>query len=414
MEVTAELISIGDELLIGQVVNTNAAWMGIELNKAGIRVRQVTTVSDEPTHITSALDEALKHSAIILLTGGLGPTKDDLTKHTLSSYFNSKLVFNERAYADVERVFKMRGRDVTEVNRRQAELPEACTPVYNKAGTAPGMWFEKEGKVIVSMPGVPHEMKGMMTDFVIPGLLKKFKTPTIYHKTVLTQGIGESMLAELISDWEDKLPGNLKLAYLPSAGMVKLRLSAYESDGSGLVEKEIEKILPFIQEYVYGYDDDTIEKIAGRMLADKKQTLSVAESCTGGYLSHLITSVPGSSAYFQGSLIPYACEIKTALLDVSADTLSKHGAVSEETVLEMAVNCRRKFKTDYALSTSGIAGPGGATAEKQVGLVWIGVATPERAFARKFLLGDNRLRTIQVASDTALNMLRKELIKDHG
>lgn len=411
MEVVAEIITIGDELLIGQVVDTNSAWMGQELNKAGIRVKQITSVSDEPEHIISALKDAESRADIILITGGLGPTKDDLTKLTLCSYFDSELVFDEQAYKHVERLFKMRGKEVTEVNRKQAELPDNCKPIYNRVGTASGMLFEKGNKIIISMPGVPYEMKPMMSEQIIPLLTEKFNVPYIFHRTILTQGIGESMLAEMIADWEDNLPSDLKLAYLPSAGAVKLRLSAYggEEKTAEQVNHEINKVLPLIQEYVFGFDDDTIQKVVGDLLKERKQTIATAESCTGGYLAHCITSVPGSSSYYIGSVIAYSNEVKIKELNVSPEMLHGKGAVSEETIIEMVNHCRVKFRTDYALATSGIAGPDGGTADKPVGTVWIGVATPHHTIAKKFLLGNDRMRIIEVASATALNMLRKEL-----
>lgn len=409
----AEIITIGDEILIGQIVDTNSAWMAKQLNDIGINIKQITSVSDNAQHIVNALDEAQTRADIILMTGGLGPTKDDITKLTLSKYFNSPLVFDENTYKNVETLFRIRGKEVSPVNRKQAEVPDKCTPIPNKSGTAPGMWFNQNGKVFVSMPGVPFEMKTMMEHEIIPRLKKQFNTPFIYHKTILTQGIGESMLAEMIEKWEDNLPAHIKLAYLPSPGMVRLRLTA-KGDSEKIkqeVEEEWLKVKPLIEHVVYGYENEKLEEIVGRLLREKKQTLSIAESCTGGYLSHLITSVSGCSDYYFGSLVSYANSIKENYLEVDSETLRIHGAVSEPVVLAMATHVKEKFKTGYAIATSGIAGPSGGTAEKPVGMVWIAISTPQKTFAKCIRLGDHRLRNIQVASDTALNMLRKELLK---
>ncbi|MEO8149295.1 MAG: competence/damage-inducible protein A [Bacteroidia bacterium] len=410
-----EIITIGDELLIGQVVDTNSAWMSQQLNFAGFKVKQITSVSDDEQHIINALDEAAKRADVILITGGLGPTKDDITKNTLCKYFNTSLVFNEEAFKNLEQLFKMRGREVTPTNRKQAEVPVNCEVLQNKNGTAPGMWFEHEEKVFVSMPGVPYEMKSMMSDAVIPRLKGKFETPYIVHKTILTQGVGESFLSDIISDWEDSLPSHMKLAYLPSAGMVRLRLTAMSADADleKQVEEQVKNVLPLIEKYVYGFDDDTLQSVVAKLLHQKKQTLSLAESCTGGYISHLITSLPGSSAYYKGSVIAYAYEIKEEFLNVSKFVLETKGAVSEEVVLQMASQVKANFKTDYAISVSGIAGPDGGTPDKPVGTVWIAIATPEKTFAKRFQFGTHRMRNIEVTAYTALNMLRKELLADN-
>lgn len=407
-----EIITIGDELLIGQVVDTNSAWMGQQLNLAGFKVKQITSVSDEEQHILSALDEAVKRADVILITGGLGPTKDDITKTTLCKYFNTSLVFNEEAYKIIEQLFKIRGRAVTPTNRTQAEVPANCTVLQNKNGTAPGMWFEHNNKIFVSMPGVPYEMKSMMADDVIPRLKALFETPNIVHQTVLTQGVGESFLSDMIADWETQLPPYMKLAYLPSAGMVRLRLTAVSkaADLQQQVDEQIKKVMPLIERFVYGYDDDTLQELVGKLLLKKNQTLALAESCTGGYISHLITSVPGSSVYYKGSLVAYAYEIKEEFLGVPATVLATKGAVSEEVVLQMASQVRANFKTDYAIAVSGIAGPDGGTADKPVGTVWIAIATPQKAFAKRYQFGTHRMRNIEVTAYTALNMLRKELV----
>ena len=414
----AEIITIGDEILIGQVVDTNSAFIATLLNLNGISVKQISSISDNRDHILKALDEAKGRSDIILITGGFGPTKDDITKKTLCEYFKTTMRFDNEVYQDVTTIFATYGKEVTPINRLQAEVPEICTTIRNKNGTAPGMWFEVDGKIYISMPGVPYEMKAMMKEQVIPQLKKHFKLPFIVHKTILTQGIGESALCELISEWEDSLISfGITLAYLPSPGMVRLRLSTSGVDLKLLnssVDKKIEELKLIISEYIYGYENfgeenETLEQIIGKLLKDKKKTISTAESCTGGYISHLITSVSGSSDYFAGSVISYSNQIKEAELGVPKKILDTYGAVSQPVVEQMAKAIREKYKTDYSIATSGIAGPGGGTAEKPVGTVWIAIATPEKIFSEKFLFGNNRLRNIQKAANAALNMLRKEL-----
>ncbi len=410
----AEIISIGDELLIGQVVNTNASWIAEQLNLAGIEVQQITTISDKREHILKILARSFLRSDIILITGGLGPTKDDITKQTLCEFFNTSLVFNNEAYEQIRELFKARGFNVTELNRQQAELPANCIPLKNKNGTAPGMWFNKDGKIFVSMPGVPFEMKPMITGQVIPKLRKFYKTGFILHKTILTQGIGESFLTEIIADWEKNLPENFSLAYLPQPGIVRLRITA-KGNNKEKLKQEINsfsgKLQEIIPDLIFGYEEDTLEEIIGKLLIEKNQTLSTAESCTGGYISHLITSVPGSSNYYTGSVIAYSNKIKENLLEVKNKTLFDNGAVSKQVVTEMALGVQKKFETDYAIATSGIAGPDGGTEKKPVGTTWIAIATPcKKVIAKKYLFGEHRGRNIRKAALTALNMLRKELI----
>ncbi len=413
-----EIITIGDEILIGQIVDTNSAFMASLLNLNGISVKQISSVSDDREHILKALDEAKERADIILITGGLGPTKDDITKKTVCEYFNTTLRFDEEVYQDVVDIFAAYGKEVTPINRLQAEVPAICTAIRNFNGTAPGMWFDVNGKVFVSMPGVPYEMKAMMKNQVIPKLKERFKLPFIFHKTVLTQGIGESSLAELISDWEDSLASdNIKLAYLPSPGMVRLRLSTKGDDENKLhaaVDKKIEELKEIISEFIYGFETfgeekETLEQLVGKLLRNKKQTVSTAESCTGGYISHLITKVPGSSEYYIGSVISYSYLIKETELGVSKETLETQGAVSQPVLEQMAKAIREKYKTGYSIAASGIAGPGGGTDEKPVGTVWIAVATPEKIISEKFLFGTNRERNIEKTANAALNMLRKEL-----
>ena len=409
-----EIITIGDELLIGQVVDTNSAWIGEQLNLIGLRVVQITSISDQREHILKALEQAADRAEIILITGGLGPTSDDITKPILSEYFNSPLVFHPEVLEEVERMFASRGLPVTKVNRKQAEVPENATVMPNHNGTAPGMWFEKDGRIYVSMPGVPFEMKGIMTNYVLPELAKRSTSQAIYHKTVLTQGLGESMVAARIEDWEKALPGNIKLAYLPQPGMVRLRLTGTGTDPDTVkkqVDEEAEKLIPLIGELIYGYNEDKLESIIGRLLKEKNATLSTAESCTGGYVAHLITSIAGSSDYYYGSIIAYHNNIKQSHLGVKETVLQDFGAVSREVVMAMAEGARKKLGTDYAISTSGIAGPDGGTPEKPVGTVWIAVASPSGIEAKLLHLGPNRMRTIQMAAFNVLNMLRKELIK---
>jgi nicotinamide-nucleotide amidase len=413
-KILAELLTIGDEILYGQIVDTNSQWMSVELDKVGIKVIRKTTVGDQEEEILTAFAEAEKRADIILITGGLGPTSDDLTKPLLAKYFNCKLEIHEEALQEITAFFKSRGREMIEPNRQQAALPVCCTKITNPIGTAPGMWFEKDGKVFMSMPGVPHEMKKMMTERVIPKLKEKFQTPNIYHKVIRTIGIGESFLAEKIASWEKALPSHIKLAYLPSLGEVKLRLTGF-SDSSSHLESEIndliEKLKPVAGDYIYGYGDEPIEVAIGKMLRERKLTLSMAESCTGGYLSHLITSVPGCSDYFLGSMVPYAYEIKMRQLGVKPEVLEKYGAVSEPTIIEMANIVRAKFNTDIGVATSGIAGPGGATPEKPVGMVWIAYSDKHQTVTKKLQISSDRAINIKMASAAVLNLIRLSLPK---
>lgn len=410
--VLAELLTIGDEILYGQIVDTNSQWMSVELSNIGIKVIRKTTVGDVEDEILTAFAEAEKRADIVLITGGLGPTSDDLTKPCLAKYFNCGLKMHEEALQEVTEFFKSRGRELTEVNRQQAALPECCEKITNAMGTAPGMWFEKNGKVFVSMPGVPHEMKRMMTNIIIPKLTKTFNTPVIYHKVIRTAGIGESFLAEKIEAWEKALPPHVKLAYLPSLGEVKLRLT---SIGNSLLDLQketealTENLIDRVGHFIYGFGEDPLEVAVGNLLKEKNLTLAVAESCTGGYLSHLITSVPGSSQYFLGSIIPYAYEIKMRQLGVRPETLENFGAVSEETIKEMANLVRAKFNTDIGVATSGIAGPGGATPEKPVGTVWIAYSDKHQTVTRKLQLSKDRLINIKMASTAVLNLIRLSL-----
>lgn len=412
--IKAEIITIGEELLIGQVIDTNSAWISQQLNLIGISVQQITSISDNKKQIIKTLTQATQRSQLVLITGGLGPTKDDITKQTLAEYFNSKLVFNENAFKNIEAIFSRRNLKVTELNKQQAYLPDNCKVIPNLEGTACGMQFKKNNCIVISIPGVPYEMKTMMEKFILPELQNIFKLPYVVHKTILTQGIGESLLAEKIEEWENNLPQNISLAYLPSPGIVRLRLSAIgenKSELENLIQKQIDKLNEIISEYIYGYDNDSLEVIIGNLLKAKNKTLAVAESCTGGYIAHLITSVPGSSKYFKGGIVSYANEIKINELQVNKNDLDKFGAVSRQVVEQMAQNILKKYHADYAVATSGIAGPDGGTPEKPVGMVWIAVADKCNVSAQVYYMGEHRGRNIQKSAITALNLLRKKILE---
>ena len=404
----AEIITIGDEILIGQIVDTNSAWMAKHLNEAGIRVKQISSVSDDREHILKALAEATERAEIILITGGLGPTKDDITKKTLAEYFGVGMVENKEALDNVTRIFAKYNRPMLEVNRLQAQVPENCEPILNKNGTAPGMWFNHKGKIYVSMPGVPFEMMYMMEEEVIPKLKSSLKLPVIIHKTILTAGEGESFLADRIADIEDALPSYIKLAYLPKLGQVRLRLSAYGKDETFLKEKIDEfaaKITERVSNVVVAQEDIPLEKVVLNMMSEKRLKLAVAESCTGGYISHLFTQHPGSSEVFLGGAVTYSNELKEKLLDVKATSIEKYGAVSEKIVTEMAEGALNNFGADYSIAVTGIAGPGGGTEEKPVGTVWIAVAKPGKTTIKKFTFGSKRIQNIERSAIAAFFML---------
>jgi nicotinamide-nucleotide amidase len=404
----AEIITIGDEILIGQIVDTNSAWMAEKLNHAGIRVKQISSVSDNRGHILAALAEAATRADIILITGGLGPTKDDITKKTLAEYFNVGMVLNDAALENVRNIFEKYNRPLLEVNRKQAEVPANCEVILNKNGTAPGMWFNHEGKIYVSMPGVPFEMKYMVEEEVIPKLQAQLKLPVIIHKTILTVGEGESFLAEKIADIEDSLPPHIKLAYLPKLGQVRLRLSA-DGDDSALLQKEIDlhaaKIIERVRHAVVAEEDVPLEKVVLDLMTKQGLTLSVAESCTGGYISHLITQHAGSSQVFSGGVVSYSNQLKQSVLGVKTETLNDYGAVSEQTVREMVEGALLNFKTDYAMAVTGIAGPDGGTPEKPVGTVWIAAANANKTVVKKFTFGNKRLQNIERSAVWAFFML---------
>jgi nicotinamide-nucleotide amidase len=410
--VYSEIITIGDEILYGQVVDTNSAWIGAELGKIGIKIKQITSISDNEQHIVRALDEAAPRADVILITGGLGPTKDDLTKKTLTRYFNTELVLHEPSLADVTLIFSRYGRELTEINRQQAFLPAACEPIRNHLGTAPGMWFEQNGKIFVSMPGVPFEMMRMMEESVLPRLKAHFGIPQIIHKVVQTIGIGESFLSERIADWEDSLPPNIRLAYLPSLGSVRLRLTGVD-DGRGLLEEQLQQQVSalgqLIPDYIYGYGEISLEEAIGNLLSAQTLTIATAESCTGGNLAHKLTSISGSSQYFMGGLIAYANEVKVRELGVAPEVLEAQGAVSEEVARAMAEGVRRKFGTAIGLATTGVAGPTGGTEDKPVGTVWIAYADKNKTVAKKLFYNKTRLLNIEYSTLQALNLVRQSL-----
>jgi len=408
----ADIITIGDEILYGQIVDTNSAWLGTELTKIGLKVRQITSISDNPEHIMQTLDEVKQKTAVIFITGGLGPTKDDLTKHTLCRYFNTELILHEPSLVHITELFKRYGREMTELNRQQAFLPANCTPVPNPLGTAPGMWFEQDGVIFVSMPGVPFEMKRIMTDTVLPKLKEKFQDLQIQHRVIQTIGLGESFLADKIADWEDNLPPNIKLAYLPNLSGVRLRLTGFYNGQDNLetqLDTESEKLQQLIPEYIFALGEISIEAAMGQLLKEKGFTIATAESCTGGHLAHKLTSVAGSSEYFIGSILAYHNNVKINQLGISLDDLSQHGAVSEEVVSQMAANVRTLLNTDIGLATSGIAGPGGGTPDKPVGTIWIAYADAEKTVARQLSYNKDRLLNIEYTTYAALNLLRQQL-----
>jgi nicotinamide-nucleotide amidase len=408
----AEIITIGDEILIGQITDTNSAWLGQELSRLGIRVIHRASVSDNKSQILRALHDAAERAQLVIITGGLGPTKDDVTKHTLAEFFGCDLVLNERVLQWVTDIFTMRKLPMLESNRQQAMVPANCDVLFNRSGTAPGMWFNQSETVFVSLPGVPFEMKTIFTEEVIPKIKEQFKLPAIFHHTIQTVGIGESFLARKIEAWENSLPPHIQLAYLPAVGAVRLRLSAYGDNEANLRNEVLNytaRLKDVAGEYIYAEGEISLPQAIGQLLREKQLSLSTAESCTGGYLAHLITSVPGSSAYYQGSVLAYANSVKVNELGVNEHILEEHGAVSEAVVIQMAESVRKKLATDYALATSGIAGPDGGTAQKPVGTVWIAVAGPEGSTARMFNMGDNRERTIQRTALSALDMLRRSI-----
>ncbi|MCE7068445.1 competence/damage-inducible protein A [Dyadobacter sp. CY326] len=412
--IRAEILTIGDEILFGQITDTNTQWIGSQLTDIGIRPVRKTSVGDNKQDILDAFAAAAQRVDVVIVTGGLGPTRDDITKHTFCEYFNTELEINQDALALVTSFFEKRGRAMTELNIQQAALPKNCTYIPNLWGTAPGMWFEKDNVVYVSLPGVPYEMKSLMEFEILPRLKEKFVTTTIKHKSVRTIGIGESFLAETIAPWEDVLPEHIKLAYLPHFGQVKLRLTGTGSDLE-LLDKQLEEqvalLMPYIEDFVFGYDNDELETVIGSLLMQHGATVGTAESCTGGFVANQITNIPGASRYFEGSVVSYSNDVKMNVLGVSKVTLDAHGAVSEQTAREMAEGARKVLNTTFAISTTGIAGPDGGTPEKPVGTVWIACATQEETFTQLLTLRNNRKINIELTSSYALNLLRKTILK---
>ena len=412
----AEIITIGDEILIGQIVDTNSAFLGKELNKFGISVYQITSIQDDKAHILKALKEAEENADIIIITGGLGPTKDDITKHTICEYFNDTLIEDKAVLTNVEQIFsKYSAAPLLEVNKQQALVPSKATVLMNHNGTAPGMWLEKNGKVFVSLPGVPFEMKALIKEQVIPKLIGKFKFPYIMHKTLLTYGLGESALAERIAVWEDHLPNFIKLAYLPSLGRVRIRLSAKAFDKvmvDAELHNQINLLLPQIKDVFIGYEEDeSIEAVIGKQLTELKKTLAVAESCTGGRIAKSFTENAGASTYFKGGVVTYASESKVKILDVSEEDIKKYSVVSKQVAETMAKNVRALFDSDYAISTTGNAGPSKGDSDAEVGTVWIAIASKDEVYSEVFNFGNLREKVIVRASNKAFEMLQKFFLK---
>ena len=412
--INASIITIGDELLIGQVIDTNSAWMAQKLNRIGITVTKRIAVGDDADQIWNALDIENKDADVVLITGGLGPTSDDITKELLCKYFSGKMIVDNGALENVHFLFeKIYNKPISDVIFKQAEVPDVCEVLQNKRGSAPGMIFQKEGTIFVSMPGVPYEMQGIMED-VIPFLERRFQLPTIIHKTILTAGIGESSLAEIIKNFEAQLSEEIRLAYLPTYGMVRLRLTTSGFDKiktEKLINDQFNELKKLVKNYIVTDEDETMQQVLGKLLLKHNKTISTAESCTGGAIASLITSVPGASAYFEGSIVSYACGVKEMLLDVKKSTLENYGAVSEETVKEMLSGLLNKMKTDYGIAVSGIMGPDGGTPEKPVGTVWIAVGNKEKQVVQKLKQRFERQKNIEVTAVMALNMMRKFVLE---
>ena len=409
----AHIITIGDEILIGQTIDTNSSWIGAELSKLGFDIWRITSVHDSRNDIMNTLKEASGKTDVILITGGLGPTSDDITKPTLCEYFGTRLVLNSEVLLMIDEMMSKRGFPMNENNRRQAEVPESGRVLTNATGTAPGMWFEKDGTIFISMPGVPYEMKYIMNQHVIPELNKRFITQSILHRNIMTYGEPEARLAEILTGFESLLPPFIKLAYLPSSGVIKLRLTATGADNKKLsagLDEQINKLYQIIPNLIFSDQEESLEFVIGRLLKEFGMTICTAESCTGGRIANLITSIPGSSAYFKGSVVAYDNSVKTELLGVNEETLSKYGAVSEQVVVEMAEGILRKFQTDFAVSTSGIAGPDGGTPGKPVGTVWIAVASEKETITAGYVFGNSRIINIDRFSIAALSLLRRQII----
>ena len=409
------IINIGNELLFGKTINTNAAFIAEKLYETGIEVEKSLVIPDNPDTIFKTIGDCFKETDWIITTGGLGPTKDDMTKNVIAKYFEVGFEVHQPTLDMVIKMFSDRGLEAGEVNRKQAEIPVGAIALTNKNGTAPGLWIEKNGKTLIALQGVPFEMQEILVQLVIPLLKEKYKgVHAVVHKNILTSGIGESMLAQKIETWENALPKEITLAYLPSPGQVLLRLTARSNDhesASKLIDTQLSSLLEIITPYLVSTEGEPLVAVVSSLLKKQKKKLAIAESCTGGYISHLITSLPGSSQFFEGAIVSYSNEVKRDILNVRETNLKKHGAVSEMVVTDMAMNTMTLFETDYAIATSGVAGPGGGTEEKPIGLVWVAVATPTRVITQKFLFGKNGGREVIIkrAAMAALNLLRVEM-----
>ena len=409
----ASIVTIGDEILIGQIIDTNSAWIAENLSILGISITEMMSVSDNREHIISTLERYESHVDLVVLTGGLGPTRDDITKQTLADYFNTVLVENREVLGNIRRLFGIRGMKVTEINEKQAMVPATCKILNNPSGTAPGMWFERNGTIFISLPGVPYELIDIFTQSLLPELTSRLNGMVVAHRTIMTQGIPESYLSEMIKDWEVSLPINIKLAYLPRPGIVRLRLTGAGSSRESIdrdLSTEIEKLKMILPSEIFSLSDEPLENVIGTLLKEGGKTLVTAESCTGGNIARLITSIPGSSIYYKGSVIAYSNNIKTKQLNVDPSIIEKYGAVSREVVERMAEGARNIFDADYAIATSGIAGPGGGSSNKPVGTTWIAIADHKTTLSKHFYFGEHRGRNIEKASYSALSMLRKMIL----
>lgn len=409
----AEIITIGDELLIGQTIDTNSAWIGAELSQAGFDICRKISIHDKREDILDAVREAVSKYDIVLITGGLGPTSDDITKQTLCDIFDGTLVVNTTVLSMINEMMLRRGIPMNEINRKQAEVPDSCSVLYNKLGTAPGMWFEKEGTIFISMPGVPYEMKYIMNEHVLPELKKRFHSQVVIHRNIMTYGTSESRLAEILTGFEKSLPANIKLAYLPSYGIIKLRLTGIGQSKDAvenIVNEQVIKLYSIIPQFIYSEIDEQIENYIANLLKEHNLTICTAESCTGGKIAQMLTSIPGSSQYYKGSVIAYDNSIKTSLLNVPEEMMAEYGAVSEQVVSKMAIEVRKKFKTDYSVATSGIAGPEGGNEFKPVGTVYIAVSSDNGVITEKYVFSKDRISNINRFSIASLHLLRKQIL----
>src|SRR6056297_4219988 len=412
----AEIITIGDEILIGQIVDSNSAFISKELNKIGVSVYQITSVQDDREHILTSMKEAGERSSVVIVTGGLGPTKDDVTKHALCEFFEDELVRDDAVLRHIEELFKKYiSTPISDLNREQAMVPSKATVVHNEFGTAPGLWIKKGETAYVSLPGVPYEMRNLITKTVLPKIVEEYERPHIVHKTIMTYGLGESAVAEKLEAWENNLPSLIKFAYLPSLGSVRLRLSAKGHDKDDLmavIEEQVKKLYPLIGDIIYGEEeeDGRVEKQIGTLLTDKKMTLATAESFTGGSIAERITAVPGASNYFKGSMVCYATEAKVSLLGVPQELIDEHTVVSEEVAIAMANNVKKKLKADFSIATTGNAGPTKGDSDADVGTVYIAISTPKGTFAQKFVMGKHRDRVVKKSVNKAFELLYKEIL----